>query len=907
MAKLWTDILVPLVIVGGVAAQTLGVEMHRAAKVREYFPEVRLHMQDSLKKDSLRIQADTVTVDSLRIPADSLIALPDSLPVQPQDSSARSPLDSLAEEEDFDLFAEEKEDTLPPVFARDTMKVPDSLRITDPFLYQWYVATKDSYTHRKVVDSLKAEGDSTAWPRIDSLFIADSTLQAQIAWERKWNSMSKAEKKRWTYENVQLPAILHKQDSIQHRKDSIKQRKDSILQNTPRILETAFLPDSLYYKRLIAWKHDRLYNRVETFEWDTTANYRFYDYPFMKEDVGATWLGMPGSPVQQYNFFRRSREDSPSFFAPLEPWTYSADNLPMFNTKTPYTELEYYGNLLNSSDMAADAFRVFTTQNILPSLNIALEMKRYGGAGWLKNEHTDNRTYFAAGNYVGKKYLAHAGFITDKVTKDESGGIQDNFWVRDTLVDVREIEVNLASAANRSRKMTLFFDQSFRIPFEFIEKLRHRGDTTWVQADTLNTNITTGFIGTSTEYSTFSKRYADKTSNPLAEFYNGQFNINPSQSSDSLRQMRLDNRIFVRLQPWHEDAMVSKIEGGVGDRLQTFYLQEPNEVLFKSANKRWNSLYLYGGAEGKVGRYFNWDATALYNFAGYEVNDFFIKGHAAVSFYPFRRHKNSPITLDARFETALKEPEFYQQHFYSNHFKWDNSFAKTSTTKIQASLNIPRWNLKAEAAYALLANHVYYDTLGIAQQNPDAMSVFSAGLSHHLVLGPVHLENAALFQLSSKPEILPLPALALNLRWYLQFNIVDPKVLQLQLGVNARYTTLWYAPAYNPVAGVFISQNEEQYGNDPTFDIFLNMQWKKCCIFIKYENAGKGWPMDRRDYFTAHHYIQVPAMFKVGISWPFYPRLGATKTMSARAGSGMSGSAGGGGSSMGNSLKGAFR
>ena len=888
MAKLWSEIWLPLAIAGAVAAQTVGMEMNRAAKWRSSLPEPFLVRQDSLRTaadstDSLNILPPADSTDSLNIfpPADST----DSLRILPP----------AGDEDDFDLFAGLEEDTLPRVFARDTMKVPDSLRLSDPFLYQWYVATRDSYTHRIVVDSLKAEGDSLVWPRIDSLFLADSTLRARLAWEKTWNAMSKAEKKRWTFENVQLPALLRKQDSIQHRKDSIRQRKDSIVQNTPRILETAFLPDSLYYKRLVSWKHDRLYNRVEVFEWDTTANYRFYDYPFMREDVGASWLGMPGSPVQTYHYFLRGKENAPDFFAPLESWTYSAENLPMFNTKTPYTELEYYGNLINSSDLSADAFRVFTTQNILPELNIALEMKRYGGAGWLKKEHVDNRTYFAGANYTGKKYLAHAGFIYDKVTRDENGGIRDNMWIRDTTVDVREIEVRLATAANRAQKTTVFLDQSYRIPFEFIETLRHRRDSGWVKPDTLNTDITTGFIGTSTEYSVYTKRYLDKADPVLSAFYDDRFYINPSQSSDSLRTMRLENRIFARIQPWHEDAIVSKVEGGVGNRLQNFYLQEPDEVLYRSRNKRWNSFYAYAGAEGRLGRYLDWDATALYNFAGYEANDFFIKGHAAVSLYPFRRHPDSPVTLDAAFETSLKEPEFYQQHFFSNHFRWDNDFSKASVTKIRASLDIPRWKLKADAGYALLANNVYYDTLGIARQNGDAMSVLSAGLSHHLVLGPVHLENAALFQLSSKPEVLPLPALALNLRWYLQFDIVDPKVLQLQLGLNTRYTTLWYAPAYNPVAGVFTNQAEERYGNCPVFDAFVNMQWKQCCLFIKYENAGRGWPMNDKDYFTAHHYIQAPAMVKFGISWPFYPRLGAARTLSSRASSGLGGGGGGGG------------
>lgn len=874
MAKVWADILLPMAIAGTVAAQTLGVEVNRARVLHAWFPEAK---------------RDTVQVDSTRKPLDSL---------------AKNPIDSLAQEEDFELFGA-PEDTTPTVFARDTMKVPDSLKVTDPFLYQWYVATKDSYTHKLVVDSLKAEGDSLIWPRVDSLFLADSTFKAQLAWEKKWASMSKAERKRWIYENVQLPAIRHRQDSIFKAKDSLKHIKDSIIENTPRVLETPFLPDSMHFKRLVTWKRNRLYNSIETFEWDTTANYHFYDYPFMRDNAGATWLGMPGSAVQQYNFFRRDKERSTSFYQAQESWTYNADNFTFYNTKTPYTELEYSGNLFSSKTLSADNFRVFTTQNILPSLNIALEMKRYGGAGTLKNEQTDNRTYFVSGNYLGKKYNAHAGFIFNKISRQESGGMVDNLWIRDTTVDVREINVNLAAATNSYRKMTVFLDQSYRIPFDFIQKLRHRRDTAWTPSDSLNADGTTGFVGTSTEFSTYSKKYADNVSDALSTFYNDVFNIHPSKSADSLRTLRLENRIFVRLQPWKNDAIVSKVEGGIGDRFQTFYLQDPDEVLFKPSSHKWNSIYAYAGVEGRFRRYLQWDASGQYTFAGQEVNDFSINANAALNFYPFRRHPQSPISLKAHFETGLKSPDFYQQHFYSNHFRWENSFGKVSTTKINATLDIPRWQLKAEMGYALLANQVFYDTLGIVRQHGTPESVFTAGLTKNFVFGPVHLDNTALVQLSSNQDVLPLPTLALNLRWYAQFNI--KKVLQLQLGANVRYTTLWYAPSYNPVTGTFSVQNKERYGNCPVFDVFINAQWKKCCLFLKLENAGNGWPMERKDYFTAHHYIQTSRVIKVGVSWPFYPHLGKLRTLSARAGSGGNSGGGGGLSALKSGLNGMVR
>ena len=881
--------MLPAVVAGLVAAQTVGVEASRAVRLHKWFPGA---VKDTVRVDSLAVKDTLSRIDTLSIK--------DTLSVK--DTLFHT--DSL--EEDFDFFGQE-EDTVPKVFARDTMKVPDSLKTTDPFLYQWYIAVKDSFTHRLVVDSLKAEGDSVLWPRIDSLYLADSSFVAQERFAKWYAGLSKAERKRYDYEQ-KLPILLHRQDSILKRKDSIKHVKDSIRQSTPRVLETAFLPDSLYFKRLVSWKHDRLYNKVELFEWDTTANYRFYDYPFMREDVGASWLGFYGSAVQTYNFFKRGKELTPSFYEPMETWTYTADNIPFFNTKTPYTEWEYYGSLFSSGTQAQDAFRIFTTQNILPQLNFSLEMKRYGGAGNLKNEDTDNRTYFVTANWLGKKYLAHAGFIANTNTRQESGGVQNNFWIRDTTVQVREVDVNLPSATNRYKKTTFFLDQSYRIPFDFIEKIKHRKDTSWVPSDTLNTNTTTAFIGTGTEWTTYSKKYVDNTSANLSAFYRDAFYQNPSKSSDSLRTMRLDNRIVLRIQPWKEDAIVSKIEGGVGDRLQTFYLRQPGYTLVKPANLVWNTVYVFAGAEGRLSKYLEWDATGRYHLTGVEANDFSLGGHIKLNVFPFRRYPKSPISLDASVETSLKAPDFYQQHFYSNHYVWENNFNKVSTTKIQASLNIPKWDLKAEAGYALLANNIYYDSTGVVKQNNVPMSVLTAGLTKNFAFGPVHLDNQVLFQLSSNQEVLPLPTLALNLRWYLQFVIVDPKVMKLQVGVNARYTTLWYAPGYNPVSGTFTVQNQTLYGNTPIFDPFVNIQWKKACIFFKIENMGKGWPLDKHDYFTAHHYIQPPAVFKFGISWPFYPPIGKNKTLSERAGSGggMGGGLSGGlGGGLGGMLKGA--
>ena len=251
MKNLWSEILVPAVIAGLTVIGTVGVESARTVR-----PGARVRLLREVRLDTLR--KDTVPPDTGK-----------KAPAVKKDTILKDLSD-----EDFNFFGEtvQDADTTPVVFARDTMKVPDSLRITDPFLYRWYVATKDSLTHRIVVDSLRAAGDSLDWPRIDSLYLADSTLVAKERFRAWYAGLSKLERKKYDAEQ-RAQRILHRQDSIQHIKDSIKHIKDSIVQNTPRILETAWLPDSLYYKRLVTWKHDPYFNRVEPFTWDTTANY----------------------------------------------------------------------------------------------------------------------------------------------------------------------------------------------------------------------------------------------------------------------------------------------------------------------------------------------------------------------------------------------------------------------------------------------------------------------------------------------------------------------------------------------------------------------------------------------------------------------------------------------------------
>lgn len=806
-------------------------------------------------------------------------------------------------------------DTIPHLTARDTIKAPDSLRLTDPFRYKYYVALLDFETRKIVTDSLKrrvdsllnlpdsirtgldslnAFRDSLDCHLIDSIYVSDSIARAKAAYDAWYLTLSpkerKAEDKRvkMLQKEEMVKIKLAEADSLRLVEEAEQAIKDSIIENTPRILETYAIPDSMMFKRIITWTEDRDFGKIKNVQIpDTAFNYRFYDYRWQREDVNATWLGTGGTPLQKYNFLQRGSREGVTFYDAYEAWSYDPGNLPHFNTKTPYTELCYYGNIIGSQSLESDILHLFTTQNITPEFNFQLLYDRFGGGGFMENEDTKNNTGVVALNYLGKKYTLHAGYIHNAIQHGESGGIQNLEDVRDTLLDTRSISVAMGNdkAFSRTDKNTFFVDQQLRIPFNFINEIKAKRDTTFhYNPDSLDRNITTAFVGHSSELTFYKRTYKDAigTSDAFARsLYNNTFLYNQTASADTQKVVKLDNKVYMRLQPWSNDAVVSKLDLGIGDLMMNWR----DSSLLRPMNHTENSVYLYAGAEGNISKAVTWDAKGQFTFLGNNIGDFSIEGNAALSLYPFRRAKHSPLSLSAHFETKLKEPSYYQKCVTSNHYSWYNpDFTKISTTTIGGKLDIPYWRLSADVGYSLLAGTIYYDSLGVVRQNAEAMSVLSASLRKDFVFGPLHLDNRALLQFSSNQKVVPVPSLAVNARWYFQFVLQKDQtkttnILEMQIGANMWYNTKWCSPAWNPNLGVFYNQTERMYNNGPVADFFINMQWKRAVIFLKYQNALKGWPLKHdRDYFCADRYIldsSGPAAFsfnvlKIGIYWPFY-------------------------------------
>lgn len=341
------------------------------------------------------------------------------------------------------------------------------------------------------------------------------------------------------------------------QKDSVQNVKDSIRDAKPMYLESYFIPDSLKFKKIILWNHDSHLNRITRFlDQDTSANYNYHFLPFMKKDVGAEYLGVSGSASRYRNFFLREETRDFTPFSPYIMYSYTKDSQIFYNVKSPHTELGYRGTLFAERVKEESNVHVLTTQNISPAMNITLLYDRWGGKGILNKESTDNRTFSLTTNYIGNRYVIHGGYIFQSIKREENGGLVNDKLVLDTLIEPRELEYNLKSANNILKRNSIFFTQSYGFPIKF-----KKGDASKIEEGTA------AYIGHSFEFATYYKLYTDNITDARGRaYYNDNFFINPTESYDSVRLSKIENRVFLKIQPWSQNSLVSNLEGGFGHK-----------------------------------------------------------------------------------------------------------------------------------------------------------------------------------------------------------------------------------------------------------------------------------------------------------------------------------------------------
>ena len=663
--------------------------------------------------------------------------------------------------------------------------------------------------------------------------------------------------------NNGMPIDEETEEEVQ---DSTKTKK----KRERKPLESYYFSDTVRALSNWKWTIDPDYNRVNIAPLDTTLSDWRIDYVFYREGVGDMALGGLGQSSQPINWFERRQDADFSFARSYDAYTARIDNVPFYNSKKILTNLTYLES--GQKRYREEHLELTHSQNINPSTSANVQYKARSTMGLYDWQRTKNHALSVGVAHTGKRYSVHAAYMNNMVQARENGGVVGEWAIADTIFEMPSgVPMRLASseAENHYRNNAFFVKQALAIPLERV-----------TEYDFSLADLSAVFIGHQFEFNTWSKVYTDKRASytnergeydekgnyrPTTHEYYDNWYIDPKNTRDSISERLISNKLFVQVQPWDRNGVISTIDAGVGLDLHTYsYLNLENYLTGKMTRDKRTSWYAYGATGGHIKRYADWGVDVKYYPSGYRGGDLSVGADITLRAY-VREH---PLILSGKFRQELRSPSYWEENLFSNHYAWFNSFNKESETRFEVNFSIPDIALELGAWQGVMSNMIYYDTNSRVSQHDGTVSLTSLYARKDFRFAGFHLDHRALVQFTSDESVLPVPLLSAYLSYYYEFWVVRD-VLRVQVGIDGRFNTAYHAPSYNPALSVFFNQREVKVGNYPYLDAFVSAKWKRMRILLKLQHLNQNL-FGNGEYFQVARYPLNPRMFKFGISWSFY-------------------------------------
>lgn len=275
---------------------------------------------------------------------------------------------------------------------------------------------------------------------------------------------------------------------------------------------------------------------------------------------------------------------------------------------------------------------------------------------------------------------------------------------------------------------------------------------------------------------------------------------------------------------------------------------------FPDGRQSFNELYLGGELIGKISEKWELSADGEYLLPGnFKIHGLFM----------------SPW-LDLEYTKALYRPTFMQQFYYGNHFQWKNDFSSIGVDQVRGTVKVDleKLSLRPNLTLNRVNNYVYFDEDGIAAQaNSGALMIMPGFKASAKVGKKFRLDTEVIFTqvTGDAADNFRIPEWYNNTRFYFDGPLFDDNVY-VQMGLDVRYRSSFFAEAYNPAHQQFYLQNSFNVYAYPVVDIFLDFRINRTRVLFKYNHLNAGM-MNNEGYFVTPDYTGYRSFLDLGISW----------------------------------------
>ncbi|MDN3666265.1 putative porin [Algibacter miyuki] len=591
---------------------------------------------------------------------------------------------------------------------------------------------------------------------------------------------------------------------------------------------------------IISYANDTTY--VDT----TLTIQKEYKFNYLRKDnFGLIAFSNLGQTYNSLTYDFENTKHIPSLGARARHFNFmEIEDINYYRVPTPLTELMYktafeQGQLLDA----------FFTVNTSPRFNFSIAYKGMRSIGKYQHLVTSTGNFRFTSNYRSEnnRYNARGHIVTQDLFNEENGGLDEESvgyfeTGEEEFLDRSILDVNFENAESMLKAKRFHLEHSYA--------LINKKDS--LSRNNLNIGHVISFEDKYFEFSQSSaeteifgeafKSSSLKDRNTLEHFYN-QFQLNFSNHiiGDLQFNMGYDNFNYGynKIVKLDGESIINRIKGDV-----------------YSAGGKYHKQYKGFDLLGELGL----------NISG-DFDGNFLKAQASFKL-------NDDVQAVASLNHSSKAPNFnfllYQSDYLN--YNWRNNFNNTETQKLAFELKSNKiFNVTVD--YSTISDYTYFkidETAGFVKpdQYDGTINYLRVKADKEIKVGKLALNTTVMYQNVENGEgVLNVPELNLRSTLYYSSELFK-KALFLQTGFTVNYFSKYNMNAYDPVLAEFYVQNDEEFGEFPRVDFFLNAKIRQTRIYLKAEHFNSA--------FTGYNYFSAPNnpyrdfTIRFGVVWNFF-------------------------------------
>jgi hypothetical protein len=540
-------------------------------------------------------------------------------------------------------------------------------------------------------------------------------------------------------------------------------------------------------------------------------------------------LGQIGRPMASLDL--RNKMGRAAYMPFIEGFNYfgRADKMGYYDTKSPYTQLQYSRGQSREQNILA-----MHTQNSGPYLNLGFSLNFFNGEGTYLYESHTSKVISGHAVYSAPRMKSRLFMNFNQRHQDENGGYQ--------IIEVSDGVINhmpkLTGHSSLSDYSDISHEQEYNMARSFTAIDSAMGDTEKFRF----------YAGHKLAYSYSARRYsASHTRINNAYFSQGADTVLIGPRIGASRQASIHRKLelgaYAGASRRISRALFVGAQVSAGTDIDSYIMPDS---AFTSQHHQFVSPYFEAMFYSKLGKAIVLEAAFRNYYAGRRANDRELEARAYAG-----RAETNKVNLDAGIMFSQASPNLFYEKYHSVYYKWDTKLLQEISLAADAGASIPAMGLRLSGFAGSVTNAVYMGGDAKPKQYGSTLPMFGSTLGYSKEAKNLFAEASFTAQrVFGNANVYRAPELYCYGSLGAKGHLASQKI-EFRTGADFYASSAYSSYSYMPATGTFYAHNAETAIDSkgaikdnklhplPDTDLFLNFKLKRGRASFKYTNIAQ--------------------------------------------------------------------